>query len=126
MQISGSIGFSKYFLKKTDFSLCVGKLFRGFENYPLHFNHPNTVKYLARLFLIYFGHGTVDDPGHYIKAPQQNLSFVVRLMTHIGGQVLHPKNLRKSSELVMHNKGFHYISLLLLCVTRSEDFLKLL
>ena len=42
---------------------------------------------------------------------------------HMGVQVLHPTDLRKSSEQVMHNKRFHYISLLL-CVTRAEDFLK--
>ena len=52
-------------------------------------------------------------------------SIEAKIRPHIGGQVLHPTNLRKSSERVTHNKRFHYISLLLcMTVTRSEDFLK--
>ena len=50
-------------------------------------------------------------------------NLVRKMRPHIGGQVLHPTNLRKSSERVTHNRRLHYVSLML-CMTRSEDFLK--
>ena len=45
------------------------------------------------------------------------------MIQHIGVQVLHPENLRKSSKRVTHNCWLHYINLSL-WATRSEDFLK--
>ena len=38
-------------------------------------------------------------------------NLVRKIKPHIGGQVLHPTLLRKSSERVMHNKRFHKISI---------------
>ena len=50
-------------------------------------------------------------------------NIVQKIRPHIGGQVLHPIHLRNSSERFTHNKRLHKVNLVL-CVTRSEDFLK--
>ena len=46
-------------------------------------------------------------------------NIVRKIKPHIGGQVLHPKHLRKSSEWVTHNKGFLKISLYKSLVVRD-------
>ena len=95
-------------------ALGVTKMYRTFFCHRFKVCAPKTFPYLS-IWRTSFKFS------HFLESIHDNL--VRKIRPHFGVQVLHPTNLIKFSERVTHNKRFHYVSLLL-CVTRSEDFLK--